>query len=908
MSHCTSCGNQLADDDKFCPNCGRIVEKQPPALARVETRKKRMPRRAYIVGSVAIVVIIALVVGLLLGDSNADRIIRLEEGASISIPRGAVSSDAVVTASTLDPESAPAAPEGLMIETLYEFGIDEPLAKPVTLRLPLPSVTEESVLWLARYDEVAGGWHGVGFTVEDGYAVVETDTLSIWGTIRGTWDDFTDWAAKTGGSFQSWYREEVFPWLTTDHYISWFEEVSGLDKMIYEPLFATSPELICDHSQSRGLISASARLMSEDRIEIRIRNDTKMYVHLYFDGPSVEPIQGGYISLADIRRFVETTPEMKSVVESSFLEHGVILLPECTADFRTYMSSGEVLSIRTELSDAAALINALEPAFALVTIADLEAATAVRDLKGAQSEFSLALEVYQDEWLWKTIVGLDLVAETMRTGWLLGTKGLQTLANIALAGVPAVTGLADRAVGIAEEILDKGQDAILGGRIVVSHREGEEEPMQYRVSISSTAGGSVTTPGERTFSYDAGTVVELVAEAEEGYHFVTWTGDVDPIADPDSPISTIRMEGNYLITATFAGEDDGLADSPWPKFRQNLQNAGRSPYTGPETPQLKWSFTTGGAVFSSPAIGADGTIYIGSLDSKVYAISLDSSLKWSFTTGGVVRSSPAIGADGTIYVGSRDHKLYAISREGSLKWSFTTGGAVTSSPAIGADGTVYVGSWDNKLYAISPDSSLKWSYTTGGYVYSSPAIGADGTIYVGSIGSHDRQKLYAITPDGTEKWSFTTGKYVYSSPAIGPDGTIYIGSDDSELYAIKPDGSLKWSFTTGLSVYSSPAIGADGTIYVGSWDSKLYAISREGSLKWSFTTADAVLSSPAIGADGTIYVGSYDRKVRAIKPDGSLKWSFTTGGAVTSSPAIGADGTIYVGSHDRKLYAIGEGA
>ena len=68
----------------------------------------------------------------------------------------------------------------------------------------------------------------------------------------------------------------------------------------------------------------------------------------------------------------------------------------------------------------------------------------------------------------------------------------------------------------------------------------------------------------------------------------------------------------------------------------------------------------------------------------------------------MIFSSPAIGGDGNIYVGSNDDKLYSINADGSLKWSFTTGGDVESSPAIGADGTIYVGSHDGKLYAIGP--------------------------------------------------------------------------------------------------------------------------------------------------------------------------------------------------------------
>ena len=73
---------------------------------------------------------------------------------------------------------------------------------------------------------------------------------------------------------------------------------------------------------------------------------------------------------------------------------------------------------------------------------------------------------------------------------------------------------------------------------------------------------------------------------------------------------------------------------------------------------------------------------------------------WEFETGDMVQSSPAIGSDATIYVGSYDNKLYAINPDGSKKWAFETGDEVHSSPAIGSDGTIYVGSVDNNLYAI----------------------------------------------------------------------------------------------------------------------------------------------------------------------------------------------------------------
>jgi len=357
------------------------------------------------------------------------------------------------------------------------------------------------------------------------------------------------------------------------------------------------------------------------------------------------------------------------------------------------------------------------------------------------------------------------------------------------------------------------------------------------------------------------------------------------------------------ISPTPKPTPSGLANSPWPVFHHDLQHTGRSPYTGPTSARVEWTYTAGSYVNSSPAIGTDGTVYTGSEDGKLYAISPEGSLKWSYLTGGGI-SSPAIGADGSVYVGSSNGRLYAITSNGLLKWSNTLGGRILSSPALGDDGTLYVGSENGSLYAINLDSgSSRWSYTTGGHILSSPAIGTDGTVYVGSWDN----KLYALDPNGSLKWSFTADGGIHASPAIGVDGTIYVGSQNRKFYALNTNGSLKWSFTAGNSFHSSPAIGVDGTVYVGSWDNKLYALNPNGSLKWSYATGAGIqYSSPAVGADGTIYVGSADNKLYAINPNGSFKWSYVTGGGIYySSPAIGADGTIYVGSSDGKLYAIG---
>jgi len=81
-------------------------------------------------------------------------------------------------------------------------------------------------------------------------------------------------------------------------------------------------------------------------------------------------------------------------------------------------------------------------------------------------------------------------------------------------------------------------------------------PEKYYLKISSTLGGSVTTPGEKTLFYYPGgdTVVDLVAEpSSSSWEFVNWTGDVSTIADVDAATTTITITPNtdYEIVANF---------------------------------------------------------------------------------------------------------------------------------------------------------------------------------------------------------------------------------------------------------------------------------------------------------------------------------------------------------------------
>jgi outer membrane protein assembly factor BamB len=323
----------------------------------------------------------------------------------------------------------------------------------------------------------------------------------------------------------------------------------------------------------------------------------------------------------------------------------------------------------------------------------------------------------------------------------------------------------------------------------------------------------------------------------------------------------------------------------------------------PTRPPVLWEFAATSAICAPPALGRDGTVYVGSGGGTLYAIDSSGSNAWSATVGGPIAGSPAVGPSGRIYFGARDSSVWCLNANGRLVRSYSTGGFADASPAMGADETLYVGDSGGSFHAFRPSGGSAWSRSTSGWIESSAAISRDGVIYVGSAAGW----LYAWNALGQQLWSCRCNGPINSSPAIGSDGTIYVGTSGKSLHAISPLGTNLWSFGTGGPVESSPAVGPDDTIYFGSGDQKLYAVNPDGTEKWQFFAGGPVGSSPAVGADGTIFFGPVGGNVFALSPSGTVKWVMAVGPAVFgASPLLTLDGRLYVCGNQR-VYALDAG-
>lgn len=157
---------------------------------------------------------------------------------------------------------------------------------------------------------------------------------------------------------------------------------------------------------------------------------------------------------------------------------------------------------------------------------------------------------------------------------------------------------------------------------------------------------------------------------------------------------------------------------------------------------LRWRVATGAQIkFSSPAVSSSGSVYVGSYDGFLYAFTAGGGFQWAYFTNNPIRSSPAIGGDGTVFVGAGS-KLFAIRSDGNLQWDYDTDGEVQSSPAyVAGRNAVCVGDDAGSFHVVhADDGGNDWTARVGSPIRSSPAPAANGNVYVADVSG----KLWAF--------------------------------------------------------------------------------------------------------------------------------------------------------------------
>ena len=355
---------------------------------------------------------------------------------------------------------------------------------------------------------------------------------------------------------------------------------------------------------------------------------------------------------------------------------------------------------------------------------------------------------------------------------------------------------------------------------------------------------------------------------------------------------------------------------------------------------LAWRGATGATgIHSSPAV-ANGVIYVGADDDKLYAFAVGCNSGgnmcaplWTGVTGGPINSAPAVDG-GVVYVQSDDGKLYAFavgcaSGGGTCHpiWTATIGSGGRhdqASPTV-ANGIVYATTWNGTLYAFAVGcasgggacSPLWTSGPAGAYrIYMSVAV-ADGVVY--AAGWNGSGSLLAYAADcGTGGavcspiWSAPIGSLSgnrQAGPAVS-DGVVYVASADGTIYAFAVGCSS--GGRTCTPIWTAQVVGGDLGLAVGDGlvffsDGIMiyvYAVgcnSGGGSCDPLWTGFAPSDTAPVV-ADGVVFTGPYAYAEDCARDGGACAPIWANNWGLTTTPVV-SNGAIYAGHNGGWLLA-----
>ena len=296
-----------------------------------------------------------------------------------------------------------------------------------------------------------------------------------------------------------------------------------------------------------------------------------------------------------------------------------------------------------------------------------------------------------------------------------------------------------------------------------------------------------------------------------------------------------------------------LADSPWPMYRHDPQNTGRSPYSG--------AFS-GIIVDKIPSYNSQAGVVV-SNDSTLYfyngipgeyflqATDFSGNLKWSKRVDMEPSTTPVVLYDGSIVaIGLETGEFICLTAVGDtlwqcfvdVEWPFPW--AVNPGLTVGLDTTIYYITGDRCLVAISKEGELKWTLTDERFSVeytNMPAFSPDGrTLYVN--GDNGVTLLAIDLATRSVKWTY--GNIPLNNSLIVdnqgnifvnngyPAGQIYSDTCDFSFFSLNPAGTLRWQYTIARrwAYQIDPTIDWDGNVYFIT--DTLYSFFNNGEMRW----------------------------------------------------------------------------
>jgi outer membrane protein assembly factor BamB len=334
-------------------------------------------------------------------------------------------------------------------------------------------------------------------------------------------------------------------------------------------------------------------------------------------------------------------------------------------------------------------------------------------------------------------------------------------------------------------------------------------------------------------------------------------------------------------------------------------------HVGPK-PEVVWTFHTDGPIEAQVVASPDdATLYVATLGGSLWALDRSGHPRFHVDLGARAYSTPTVGPDGTVYVGSDGGAFYAVSPAGAVLWKLETRGDADTGAVRMDDGLVVFAAGAD-VYGARAGGALAFRFRAKGKVFTAPAIftGSDGQPRI-AFGSQDH-RVYALSGRGELLWSTDVGSDVDGSPAMDDEGAAYVGTDGGDVVRLAQDGRVEWRLPLGGHVRGTLSVARNGDVLAGVYGSspRVARISAAGALRGAFpvrgngSPETGVHGGPLEDDDGTLVFGDQSGVVHVVDANGSERWTFDARSDVDAPVSLLPDGMLLVADYAGDVIAL----